>query len=152
MVALLSVLCVVIHKSSLVVLTVQGEVHKALQRLAIFLSSLTQMVSRHKNNISYSLGYVRLQFPFSDEAIQYLANFWNCFYYPLYFWLKEANLPASYLLIEKVRTWHAHCCLAMPVHGFDLKISLLLKIAPTNKTVLSDVLRWSHFFASNIVG
>lgn len=139
-------------KAALLGYTVQGEVRKALQRLEIHLSSLTQVVSRHKNNISYSLGYVGLQFPFSDEAIQYLANFWNCFFYPLHFWLKEANLPASCVLIEKVRTWHAHYCLAMPVHRFDLKISLLLKIAPTNKTVLSDVLRWSHFFASNIVG
>lgn len=52
----------------------------------------------------------------------------------------------SCLLIERVRPWHAHCCLAVPVNGFELKISLLLRITPTNKTVFFDVLRWSQFF------
>lgn len=65
--------------------------------------------------------------------------------FSLHFWLKETNLPVSCLLIGRVRTWYERCCLAMPVNGFELKISLLLKITPTNKSVFWDVLRWSHF-------
>lgn len=126
--------------------TKHGEVHTALQGLEVFLSSATQIVSRHKNSISSSsLGYVGVQFWFSDEDIQYLATSGIAFFYSLHFWLRETNLPVSCLLIERLRTWHAHCCLAMLVSGFELKLSLLLKITHTNKTLFPDILRWSHF-------